>query len=82
MNPNLSDRLLSLMRSLSRTDSPTIKIAVIRDGTCRSAQLYHTQHKEGQIEKAIPSLYKRRDREAKGATSYETENYAGDERAV
>ncbi|ERJ96251.1 hypothetical protein RUMCAL_01386 [Ruminococcus callidus ATCC 27760] len=30
-----------------------------------------TNTKEGQIKKAIPSLYKRREREAKGVTSYE-----------
>ena len=56
---NLSGRLRSLTRSLTpmrikifRQQNDSCK----RDGACRSAQLYHTQHKEGQIEKAIPSL--------------------------
>ena len=56
MNLNLSDRLLSLMRSLSRIDSPTTIIAV--NGTTLAVPHSYITHKskEGQIEKAIPSL--------------------------
>ena len=72
MNPNLSDRLLSLMRSLSRTDSPTKKLW---DGSNAVPHSYHKsikqQQNEGKKEKAKPSLYMRRDRQAKEKVRYE-----------
>lgn len=63
------------MRSLSRTDSPTTIIAVIMDGSNAVPHSYQKsirqQQNEGKKEKAEPSLYMRRNRQAKEKVRYE-----------